>query len=709
MSAVLDFVEDVVDTVVDFAGDVVDAVDDALHWIDDEIIQPVVHTVEKTVEAALDDPLGTIAKVATAIYAPVWLPVTSAAVTIANGGDLGDAALSAAAAYVAPKVGNWAGAEAGKFVGASVAPELGTQFAETAANAAATVVRGGASAATASVITGRGDPLNALLIGGVSAATPLLTDEIPGFDQLPKQAQQLVNSAVAAELTGRDPTQSTVNTALNLGIQWTADYLKEEFNLGSDGATKALAAAIQKSPSSGGSAPTGGASSSGVQVADAGQLRFDESGNPILSDAGGSGVNVPAFTEEEGRRLADLSADEYQQLLDAFGGTSDATASGDTPSTSEYAETEYGKGDDALYEMGKESEWAFDAFDPMQGFEPTGPKDYSELSFGKAFTQARLGGEDVFAWNGDQYNTRTAEEEAATQNAFAPLDAAPLLSKNVAQGAGIDPLRLSDWGSQDPKTQAFLQDAAKTMGFDPSIYFPGVQLQPSQSDRGELANVPYESWGTGPTTVNVSPTLQNLVQSGKLSPAYGSNVLAHELAHVGQALSSAPGEDAAKLVNRLAQQTGMSTEDSSARGTSDLTNFNNAINQSLDYINQKYGTMTGYTSSPNSPLYEKLTDLTALEAQTGVDLTKDPVLQQTLFSDPRYASVYNAMTIPRMTRLDPRDLPTGQVLPNEMSWESQLKAKMNSLLGYASGGIADLPRRQSDDGIKTLLMKRNAR
>jgi hypothetical protein len=62
-----------------------------------------------------------------------------------------------------------------------------------------------------------------------------------------------------------------------------------------------------------------------------------------------------------------------------------------------------------------------------------------------------------------------------------------------------------------------------------------------------------------------------------------------------------------------------------------------------------------------------------------------------------------------MTRLDPRDLPTGQVLPNEMSWESQLKAKMNSLLGYASGGIADLPRRQSDDGIKTLLMKRNAR
>jgi len=64
-------------------------------------------------------------------------------------------------------------------------------------------------------------------------------------------------------------------------------------------------------------------------------------------------------------------------------------------------------------------------------------------------------------------------------------------------------------------------------------------------------------------------------------------------------------------------------------------------------------------------LFEKLTDLAAIEMQTGKDLTQDPVLKETLFKDPKAVAMYNTMTIPRMSRLDPRDLPPGRVTESD--------------------------------------------
>lgn len=100
MSAVLDFIGDVVEDIGDAVGDLVEGIGDVLEDINDNIIKPAINIVKTTIENALDDPIGTIAKIATAIYAPYLLPVVNGAVVLANGGDFSDALTSAALTYV---------------------------------------------------------------------------------------------------------------------------------------------------------------------------------------------------------------------------------------------------------------------------------------------------------------------------------------------------------------------------------------------------------------------------------------------------------------------------------------------------------------------------------------------------------------------------------------------------------------------------------
>lgn len=492
MSAVFDLVEDAVDAVVDFAGDVVDGISDALSWIDDEIIQPVVHTVEKTVEAALDDPIGTIAKVATAIYAPYLLPVTNAAVALANGASLEDAALTAAATYIAPEVG--------KFVGASTAPALGTTVAKVAAGAAAS--------ATGSVITGRGDPLTALLSGGISAATPIMTSEIPGFDQLPGEAQKLVNSAISAELTGRDPSQSAVNAALGIGIQMTADYLKDEYDLGTDDAVTRLAASMIKAPSSG--APSGGAQP--VIDSATGMPKLDSSGQVIYSDTGATGTPVPDITLEEGRALADLSEDEYQQLLEAFYG-------GDLPSGETIAlneQTEYETRDTeaeaapqsfeelGLQDLGLESEWMNE---PM-----VDPFASEDISFGKAFAQARLGGQSTFSWGGNEYTTQIAEE-APTAEVFGAgagrgVQGGPTAAELAAYNATQEPVFSGRGAQGGPTAEELMAYAGQGTPFEfkPSEGEPTSEEEMALADYFNMQKTPYpEALAFGKGLLGVAP------------------------------------------------------------------------------------------------------------------------------------------------------------------------------------------------------------
>lgn len=224
MAAVFDAIGDVFEAVGDVVGDVVEGVFDIVETIVDEVVAPVMETVSKTIEAALDDPVGTIAKVATAIYAPYLLPLTNAAVTIANGGDLEDGLKAAALTYVSQGVGQYAG-QLGDQLGASL--EYGTDLgsAQTAILAAqdagmstigdlAGNVIGGVAAGAAR----GGDPLDALLAGSINVATDLLTQQIPGFEDLSRGVQSSIKDVVSSTLQGENPTNALLNTALNAGI-----------------------------------------------------------------------------------------------------------------------------------------------------------------------------------------------------------------------------------------------------------------------------------------------------------------------------------------------------------------------------------------------------------------------------------------------------------------------------------------------------------
>lgn len=224
MSAVLEAVGDVFEAVGDAIGDVVEGVFDVVETIVEEVVEPVMETVGKTIEAAMDDPLGTIAKVATAIYAPYLLPLTNAAVTLANGGDLGDALESAALTYVAQGVGQYAG-QLGDQVGASLeyGTELGSQqtamlAAQNAGMGSIGDLAGNVVGSTAAGIVRGQDPLDALMSGSISTATNLLTRDIPGFSEMSPAAQRSINMAVSATLQGGDPSVALLNAALNVGI-----------------------------------------------------------------------------------------------------------------------------------------------------------------------------------------------------------------------------------------------------------------------------------------------------------------------------------------------------------------------------------------------------------------------------------------------------------------------------------------------------------
>jgi hypothetical protein len=65
-----------------------------------ELAVDVVKEIGKVGEAAINDPIGTIAKIAAVATQQYWaLPLISAASVVANGGDLMQAAISAGISY----------------------------------------------------------------------------------------------------------------------------------------------------------------------------------------------------------------------------------------------------------------------------------------------------------------------------------------------------------------------------------------------------------------------------------------------------------------------------------------------------------------------------------------------------------------------------------------------------------------------------------
>jgi hypothetical protein len=109
MSAVTNFVEDTFD----FVGDVFESVGDAIEDVAGvafDIVEGVGNVVGDVVEGALNDPVGTIAKVAAVATGNAWaLPYISAGSVIVNGGDLGDAILAGGLTYAVQGAVNYVG------------------------------------------------------------------------------------------------------------------------------------------------------------------------------------------------------------------------------------------------------------------------------------------------------------------------------------------------------------------------------------------------------------------------------------------------------------------------------------------------------------------------------------------------------------------------------------------------------------------------
>ena len=323
MGAVADAVSDLGSSVSDTVSDVGDFVEDTGQAVIDEVVTPVVESVQKTYDAFEEDPVGTSLKLAAAASGnPLYVVAANTAVEVANGADLDEAlekgAKAGAKAYVAQEIGQAVGKEVNAGVDSAAAAntygtDVGSQQSNmlaaqesgmgTAGDVAGNVAGKIAGGTAAGVVQGQ-DPLTALTNAGISAGTSAVTSQIPGFDQLSPTAQRAVNATVSAALMGGDPSQALVNAAINAGINEAKAQYKAA-QMAEVGGTRGP----DNIDAGGGFNPAGPISSTseladqvipkGVQVAgpiDAASLnRVDVSGAPMYAESSAAKNYTPPF------------------------------------------------------------------------------------------------------------------------------------------------------------------------------------------------------------------------------------------------------------------------------------------------------------------------------------------------------------------------------------------------------------------------------
>jgi len=329
MGAVADAVSDLGSSVSDAVSSVGDAVQDVGQVVIDEVVQPVVKTVENTVQAALDDPIATAARVTAIAMAPAtggaslqFLPLISAVDTIAKGGSIEDGLKSAAITYAAQGVASEVSgyinsgvdsAAAANTYGTDVGSQQSNMLAAqesgmgTAGDVTGNIAGKIAGGTAAGIVRGQ-DPLVALTNSGISAGTAAVTDQIPGFDQLSPGQKMAVNATVSATLMGGDPSQALVNAAINAGLNEVGQQIKESNSSGlKAGATGQSESVFD--PTFAGTMPTTQPTTTadlanqvipkGVQVAgplDSESLnRVDVSGAPIYAESPAAKEYKPPF------------------------------------------------------------------------------------------------------------------------------------------------------------------------------------------------------------------------------------------------------------------------------------------------------------------------------------------------------------------------------------------------------------------------------
>ena len=218
MGAVADVVEDVVGGVVNAVGNVAEAVVDAAG----DVVKAVGDTVTKVVETAVNDPVGTIAKVAAVATGQFeLLPAISAVDVVAHGGNLEQALTSAAVSYVAPQVGGAIGSELADTAFGQALADIGESTGIESLPSA--VNRGLGTAVTqtgAGILQGQdvGDALSRGLTSGIgagvgSAVTAEADTGGEGTNTLDKILGNTAGAVTTAGLRGQDAYTAGVNAA----------------------------------------------------------------------------------------------------------------------------------------------------------------------------------------------------------------------------------------------------------------------------------------------------------------------------------------------------------------------------------------------------------------------------------------------------------------------------------------------------------------
>jgi hypothetical protein len=241
-----DAISDVGQTIGTIAQDTVQAVEGAA--------SSVGHVLEQVGQAAVNDPIGTIAKVAAVATGQLYLlPAISAVDVLAHGGDLGQAALSAGISYAGMGIASGvsdmlaSGAEStltsvetgadGSTVynysdGSTMTQTAGGETTFTNPTTItgplnAAISNAAASAATNLAVTG--DVTKALTAGLTSGAGTYVGGEITDATGS-KLAGTIGGALTKGAITGKDPTANIVNNIISTTLSQAGSQIKSAWN-----------------------------------------------------------------------------------------------------------------------------------------------------------------------------------------------------------------------------------------------------------------------------------------------------------------------------------------------------------------------------------------------------------------------------------------------------------------------------------------------
>lgn len=443
----------------------------------------------------LDDPLiGAIVQTAAATFGG---PLGTAALNLAMGKDIDDVAKAALTSYVAGQVAS----------GVSGSTDVVNTLGQTGAN-----VAGNVAAAT---VTG-GNPVQALITGGVGAAMPEITAQIPGYGDLSLEQKAFVNSAISSTLRdGNLSPQDLVNAAFAAG-----NAAKKEIT-------------------------TGGITN---RVVDDTAL---DAGARAFVDAKAAGA-----TDEDAYSAAQAASGVVVTSV------SDAGAGNVVTTTAGGVDTEFGDLAGAIEKNTMDDLVRADKLDLIS----QAPK------FSDAYSQARelLGAGKTFTWNGKEYSTDTRNEN---QSLAAASDAERLNSIAASTTAGGGRGSAGSYANYDVKAAADNYSKTKVVPTtggdywsDETVYDPSTGVAISGSNVTADPNTVL-----GRAVIAANDALGGVVQTGLSNLAQAGG---EQLAAFGGALAAIGATDADNMLvkaGKAAQSLGEQIEtEESKQGTKSI-------------------------------------------------------------------------------------------------------------------------------------------